>query len=176
MNKQLIVETLQDKHRELINWLENSEDRLWEIGPEDRWTTGQHVQHLLDSLKMLNKALMIPKFLLRVKYGTANRSIRSYDEVAKRYREKLVVSQEKAKTFNKGLKKPSLIEKYKLLKELKDQDNKLIKKLLKMDDKDLDKYLLPHPLMGRMIFREIIMWTAYHTEHHFEILKRDYCS
>lgn len=176
MDKQLIARTLQNKHQELITWLENSEDRLWEKGPENRWTTGQHIQHLIDSLKMLNKALLIPKFVLRTKFGTANRATRSYDEVAKRYREKLAANQEKAKNFNKDLKKPSLIEKFKLLKELKAQDDKLIKKLLKIDDKDLDKYLLPHPLMGRMIFREIIMWTAYHTEHHFEILKSDYSS
>ncbi len=176
MDKQIIAKTLEDKHKDLIDWLENSKDELWIKGPEDRWTMGQHIQHLVDTLKMINKALLIPKFLIKYRYGTANRPTRSYDEVSERYLTKLKAGQERAREFNKDLRTPTLIEKHKLIKELKYEDYRLIKKLLKLSDKELDNLLLPHPLMGRMIFRELIMWTAYHTEHHFKILRRDYIS
>ena len=42
---------------------------------------------------------------------------------------------------------------------------------LKFSVSDLDTYLLPHPLLGKMTIREISLWTAYHTEHHYKILK-----
>lgn len=176
MEKQLIAETLEQKHAMLIQWLENCDDDLWEKGPSGRWSMGQHIQHLVDSLKMLNKAFKYPNFIVKYKFGTANRPSRSYDEVAKRYQEKLNANRDRAREFNKSLRFPTVLEKPKLIISLDQQAKILMKTSLKLSDKKLDLLLLPHPLMGRMTFREIIMWTAYHTEHHFEILKKDYSS
>ena len=54
------------------------------------------------------------------------------------------------------------------------QNKKLQYKTKRLKDKHLDKLLIPHPLMGKMTLREIIMWTAYHTDHHNQILKASY--
>ena len=78
---------------------------------------------------------------------------------------------ERAKKFNSSLKKPTLAQKNNLLTTFKIQNKKLQYKTRKIKDKNLDTLLLPHPLMGKMAIREIIMWTAYHTEHHTNTLK-----
>lgn len=54
------------------------------------------------------------------------------------------------------------------------QNKKLQYKTKRLKDKHLDTLIVPHPLMGKMTLREIIMWTAHHTEHHYKILKKDY--
>ena len=41
----------------------------------------------------------------------------------------------------------------------------------KWDDKQLDKYLAPHPLLGKITLRELSYFTIYHTEHHLLIIK-----
>jgi len=174
MNKKDIVEILEQKHQNLFDWLLSSGDENWEKGPVDRWTSGQHVLHLFDSMVLLNKALKYPKFLLRYKFGTSNRPSRTYDEVAKRYEERLSENQERARNFNRDLKKPALKERKRLIDSLQIQNKKLQYKTSKLKDKHLDTLLLPHPLMGKMTLREIIMWTAHHTDHHVEILKKDY--
>lgn len=174
MKSEEIILTLEEKHVELLNWIRELSNDQWTKGPEGRWTTGQHILHLVQSLEMLNKALRYPKFFLRYKFGSSNRPSRSYKEVAKRYEERLSENQSKAKKFNENLPVPSLDEKKTLTDELQIQSKKLQFKTKKLKTRHLDTLLLPHPLMGRMTLREIIMWSAHHAEHHCTILKKDY--
>ena len=60
------------------------------------------------------------------------------------------------------------------ISKLKNEQTTLSIKFQKWKEKDLDIYLLPHPLLGKMTIREIVLWTAYHTEHHYKILKANY--
>ncbi|MDT7832116.1 DinB family protein [Flavobacteriaceae bacterium S356] len=174
MEKKEIIAVLEKKHTDLFDWVANHSSEKWEMGPEGKWTSGQHILHLAESIRLLNKALRTPKFLLKRKFGVANRPVRSYNEVAKRYEERLTANLEKSRDFNKNLNKPSLKQKQRLLASLQIQNKKLQYKTNKWSDHNLDTVLLPHPLMGRMIIREIIMWTAHHTEHHTTILKEHY--
>jgi len=174
MDKKAIIGLLEQKHQELFSWLEIQADEKWETGPEGKWTAGQHVLHLTDSLKLLNHAMSFPSFVLKYKYGTSNRALRGYDEVAKRYEEKLAANQERAQQFNSSLKIPRLSQKEPLVTTLKIQQKKLQHKTRKWKVKNLDNLILPHPLMGKMPIRELIMWTAHHTEHHTNSLKQYY--
>lgn len=174
MHKKEIADLLDSKHQMLLNWLQHQPIENWEKGPVDKWTTGQHILHLINSLQLLNNALSYPKFILKYKFGTCNRATRSYEEVVKNYQEKLEKHQEKAKEFNKNLKSPTLQEKERLLTRFQIQHKKLQYKTLRIKDKTLDTLVLPHPLMGKMTLREIIMWTIYHTEHHFKTLQKQY--
>ncbi len=171
MNKESITELLEKKHQNLFNWLEAEAEENWQKGPEGKWTSGQHSLHLLQSIKKVNDALSMPKFLLRSKFGKANREVRPYEAVVKKYQDKLSQHVEKAKEFNSKVKVPKPSEKDYILNRLKTENKKLQYKTNKWKDKDLDNLILPHPLMGKMPVREIIMWTAYHVEHHTKTLK-----
>jgi len=72
------------------------------------------------------------------------------------------------------MKVPPLKEKQYLLDRLQVEIKKLEYKTRKISDKNLDTVILPHPLMGKMIVREIIMWSAYHIEHHTKQLIENY--
>jgi hypothetical protein len=174
VQKEEIIQLLEKEHLTLVTWLEKQPDKNWEKGPDNKWTTGQHVLHLVDSLKKLNYALSIPKFILKNKYGVSNRALRPYAAVTKRYEERLAESQAKAKTFNAGLKTSPLNEKKRLIDTLITQNKKLQYKTNKWKDAHLDTLILPHPLMGKMPIREIIMWTAHHTKHHRDLLIEKY--
>jgi DinB superfamily len=174
MDKETIVDLLDQKHTELITWLKQQPDDAWEQGPEGKWTQGQQALHLLQSIKPLNNALSLPKFLLRYKFGKANRPVRAYDDIVKRYHERL--EDAKGKTFkgSQNMKIPTITDKNFILNRLQTESKKLQYKTKKISDKNLDTVVLPHPLMGKMPVREIIMWTAYHVEHHMETLKSKY--
>ena len=171
MDKDSITKLLEEKHQDLFTWLENEPTGNWKVGPESKWTSGQHALHLLQSIKKVNDALSMPKFLLRSKFGKANREVRAYTAIVKRYQEKLSQNQEKTRIFNAKVKTPKTSEKDYILNRLKTENKKLQYKTNKWKDKDLDNLILPHPLMGKMPVREIIMWTAYHVEHHAKILE-----
>lgn len=172
MNKESIANLLEEKHQQLFDWLKNQPEDSFEKGPEGKWTTGQHIEHLVDSIKQVNKALSYPSFLLKYKFGIANREVRTYEEVVKKYQEKLLTNQERAREFNINVKTPTEKKYNQLLLTLGIQNKKLQYKTQKLKDKNLDTLILPHPLMGKMPLREIIMWTAYHTEHHAIILEK----
>ena len=167
MDKESIAKLLDEKYQTLIKWLENQDDEKWEKGPEGKWTTSQVTLHLLQSIKPLNTALSLPKFILRYKFGTANREVRDYDAVIKRYQDRLK-EVPKGATFgpSRNMKVPKLRDKNYLLNRLQVESKKLQYKTRKMTDKNLDVLILPHPLMGKMPVREILMWSAYHVEHH----------
>ncbi len=171
MDKNDIADLLEVKHKELINWVTEQPLENWEKGPEGKWSTGQHIQHLVNSLQLLNNALSYPRFFLKYKFGVCNRAPRSYEIVAKKYQEKLLKNKEKAEKYNKKLKKPSLKDRERLLTRFQIQQKKLQYKTKKISERNLDTLVIPHPLMGKMTVREIIMWTAHHTEHHLETLK-----
>ena len=41
-----------------------------------------------------------------------------------------------------------------------------MKLVRKWDEDDLDLYVIPHPLMERLTFQEILYFTIYHVQHH----------
>lgn len=174
MDKEAIANLLEAKHSELISWLENQPEDQWTQGPEGKWTTGQQALHLLQSIKPLNDALSMPKFILRYRFGKANRPVRAYNAITKRYQERLVEAKGKTYKGSKNMKTPTLKEKDYILNRLQTESKKLQYKTKKISDNNLDNLILPHPLMGKMPIREIIMWTAYHVEHHTETLKNKY--
>lgn len=174
MEKDTIADLIEEKYTALIEWIENHPDELWTEGPEGKWTTGQHVLHLLQSITPLNNALSLPKFFVRYKFGKANRPVRDYDAIIKRYKERLAESQGKTFKGSQNMKVPNLTDKHYLINRIQTESKKLQYKTKKISNTNLDSLVLPHPLMGKMPVREIIMWSAYHVEHHLETLKNNY--
>jgi len=166
-----IAELLDNSYCSFIKFVENSDEDFWSYAPEHKWTTGQHTLHLLQSTKPLNFALSLPKFIISWKYGTTNRELRSFEDVVKRYKERLAESKGKVYKGSQNMEVPPIHEKDYLLDRLQVEHRKLEYKTRHISNKNLDKLVLPHPLMGKMPLREIIMWSGYHVDHHLEILK-----
>lgn len=174
MDKESIAELLELKHQILIDVLSSQDDEKWQQGPEGKWTSGQQALHLLQSIKPLNDALSLPKFIIKYRFGTANRAVRDYATVVNRYQERLQESKGIVYGPSKNMKVPLLKDKNYILNRLQVENKKLQYKTRKLSDKHLDTLILPHPLMGKMPLREIIMWTAYHVEHHTKQLQENY--
>ncbi len=52
------------------------------------------------------------------------------------------------------------------MKKLQGLVQKLCKRMNKYSEEELDKYILPHPLMGKVTLREMLYFTIYHVQHH----------
>ena len=171
MDRPSIIEINEVKFKDLADWIEIHGKEYWTYGPSGKWTTAQHIVHLVQSMKPLNKALLIPKLALKMKFGKANRSPRDYEQVVNRYQEKLKSAQGIVSPFSKEMPNPTTDEISLWMKKLEKEKDKLVSSVdNKWKEKDLDTCLLPHPLMGRMLVREILMWNAYHTEHHLKLI------
>ena len=174
MNKELIADLLEEKNLSLIDFLENQAPEKWLEGPKGKWTTGEVALHLLQSIKPLNDALSMPKFLLRLKFGKYTGAIRDYETIVHDYLERLKAQPSFTFKASRNMRQPSLKDKKYILCRLQMESKKLQYKTKRISDTNLDTVLLPHPLLGKIPVRELIMWTAYHMEHHTKILQEKY--
>jgi hypothetical protein len=175
MNVLEINHLLKANYLELSGLFKNRKPEFYEYSPEPgKWTAGQHIVHLVQSTKPLLKAVSFPAFILKWKFGKSNRSVRDYHIIVESYLEKLESASDIVSPFSKNM---SEIKSYQIdewLHQLYELNTKLSAKSLRFSESELDTIILPHPLMGKMILREILMWNAYHTAHHVQILKNKY--
>ena len=175
MTTQEITQLLKENEGALFSHFNEKGVAYWELKPEGKWSAGQHVIHLVQSTRPLLKALKLPNFLLKWKFGTSNRPSRTYDEVIKRYNEKLeLVVPGILSPFSRSMPDSPRSEAQKWMNELSDLNTRINNITLKCSDDTLDNVILPHPLMGKMTLREILMWNAYHTSHHIHVLTQKY--
>jgi hypothetical protein len=166
---------LNENFNAIQSWVLNEGAEKWEYGPLNKWTVGQHVLHLIQSTEALNKGLSIPKIVLNYRFGKCNRDGRNFETVVKKYNEKLAkIPVGTVATVSQNMPTVTLAQREEHLNKLMRLNLKLSAKASKIKKKALDESLLPHPLMGKMTLREILMWNAYHTKHHLHVLEAKY--
>lgn len=171
--KEDIIQELDIRMDRLLDWLNNHDAAKFNQGPEGKWTTSQHVDHLIKSMQPLNMALRLPKLQLRTMFGKPNRPTRDYDTVVARYLERLG-EREVVPPKNFAPTDLPVDKKEETLASLDKERENLKKIIAKWDEEKLDKYLLPHPLLGKMVVREMLFFTLYHTDHHAKNLRENY--
>lgn len=168
-----LIAGLEKSFADLIQWIENQPDNKFEvcIRPE-KWSTGQHLAHLIKSTQPVNLVLTLPKFVLRWRYGINNRDEKTYEALVEKYNQKLAAGGTASAPY-----RPSFIsinQKQILTTTFNRELKKLTKKINQWSEKDLSRYIVPHPLLGKITVRELIFFTIYHAEHHLQTIKRDY--
>lgn len=149
--------------------------RQWPDGsfadmPDGKWSAGQQLDHLVRSVKPVNLALRMPGWLLRLLFGKPTRPSRTYDKLVERYRQKLDAGGKAPGAFVPPV--VPLSGKEKLLKTYLGEEQKLLRHAGRWQEADLDGYLLPHPLLGKLTLREMLFFTVYHTGHHHRQLEQ----
>jgi uncharacterized damage-inducible protein DinB len=108
--------------------------------------------------------------LLLVSFGKAKRQSRSFEEIRETYQGKLKDGAKATGRFVPDEKSGK--EKEELLKKWQKISDKLIAALNKWSEEDLDKYRLPHPILGKLTVREMLFFTLYHNTHHVNNVRK----
>jgi hypothetical protein len=168
-DKPQIISALNENVDAFNNYITPLIKEQFEVCPNGKWSAGQNLDHLIRAIKPLQLAYGLPKFALRILFGKTNRPSKTYDELVAKYKAKLAAGGRASGPFIPPFigfeKKDGLIKKY------AEQKQKLIAKIEKQSEKDLDAYILPHPLLGKVTLREMLYFTIHHNEHHLESLK-----
>lgn len=171
LSKIEISKSLEDSTKEFSTFCSGISNEQFFRQPVDKWSVAQNIKHLITSAKMTKLAYRLPKFMVRIYTGKPNRPSRSYDELVAKYQLKLAQGgrasgQFVAKPVSTKEKKDNILHSFTLEME------SLISAIQKnWDDQQLDKYLAPHPLLGKLTLRELCYFTIYHTKHHLSIIK-----
>lgn len=130
----------------------------------DKWSAGQQLEHLYRAVRPITLAFVLPKFVPRLLFGKANRPSRNYNALVNKYHEKLAAGGKASRPYIP--KAVLFIQRNKLKTKLLRTVAKLNRNLNKYSEAELDSYILPHPLLGKLTLREMLFFTIYHVEHH----------
>ncbi len=170
MTKEKIIQELEKGFEQVTNAIEVMEVEMFFRRTGLKWSVANNIEHLILSVKPLKRAFRLPKFCL-LYFGKPNRSIRGYEELVNKYLAKLSAGGQATSAF---IPKTNYTDKRQLTEYFKAENKRFIKSLGKWNEADLDRYLLPHPLMGKLYVREMLYFTIYHTQHHLRSIEKLY--
>jgi hypothetical protein len=165
MEREAIAKLLQQNYLQVISQIQQLNDQQLLHAPPEKWNAIQQLDHLIKSIAPVKMAFGIPRFILSWRFGVANRPSRTYDALVDRYHIKLQAGGRASGNFVP----PAAIDpsqKEVLLGKLEKLSTQLASKTIRYNESALDKYILPHPLLGKITLREMLYFTAYHASHH----------
>jgi hypothetical protein len=169
--KEEILQQLSSVSEEFTSFCSAIDDDTFFRQPKEKWSIAQNVNHLTISANTTRLVFLLPKFITRLYAGKPNRPSRSYDELVSRYKLKL---QQGGRASGRYIPKiiPLKTGKQNLSQSFAASMEKLIHSIeKKWTNPQLDQYIAPHPLLGKITLRELGYFTIYHTRHHLSIIK-----
>lgn len=171
MDIESITRKLQESHSIFISYLSGLTKEEFLSSKNEKWTAGQQLQHIYLSVKPVRQIMALPLFIPELIWGQANRPSKSYEDLVKKYLLKLGGG---VRARGRFAPKSVSIEKGERLKiDLKNEVNRLVARLDKLSEEELDKFIIPHPLLGKLTMREMLYFTIHHVEHHQQLTKRN---
>jgi len=169
MEKDQIKNRLTSVYSNFVNSCNSLTKDEFEYAPEGKWSAGQQMEHLIKSTSPLNQAMGLPKFLIKLKFGKANRHSKNFDQLVERYKEKLALGGVAGAAFSP--QKVDFNKKEKLINQLHGNIESINQKLDKWTEAQLDEFILLHPLLGKLTVREMMYFTIHHADHHRNLIK-----
>lgn len=171
MTKEQITSELTGRHKVFIDYLQKLNEKDFTFSKDGKWTAGQQLDHIYRSVSPVVLAFTLPKFVPGLLFGKANRPSGDYEGLVNKYLDKLSKGGKATGQFVP----PAIAydKKDKLCKQVGEKVQQLCKMVNSCSEEQLDKYILPHPLLGKLTLREMLYFTMHHVEQHLEIAKRN---
>jgi hypothetical protein len=140
----------------------------------EKWSPGEHVRHLAKSTSPLAGALGLPKIVLALRFGRNRAESRPFGVLREEYRTVLRETGATAGRFTPSPQAPPAdlsaaeIQQEETLARWRGAVAALAARIPRWSEAALDRYLLPHPLLGQLTVREMLCFTVYHNAHHLE--------
>ena len=172
LSLQEIIIELQNASDALTEFCSEVNDNLFFYQPAEKWSIAQNIRHLTIAAKKTQLAFRLPGFILTLWVGKPNRPSRTYEELLKKYKLKLEQGGRVSGAFVPE-KIPSSIGKKRMLENFSSEMNQLSGLIQRRwKDEQLDQFIVPHPLLGKITLRELCYFTILHTYHHLDGMKK----
>jgi hypothetical protein len=140
-----------------------------------RWSAADHVRHLTKVMRAITRGMSNPWWKLWIAFGKARRPSRSIEQIRSEYLAGLPNFAGKDNPFAPSPMKPGdpEVQRAQVMAYYDVAINELVAAIDRWDEKSLDRYRLPHPLLGKLTLREMLLFNLYHNLHHIERLRRE---
>ena len=138
---------------------------------DEKWSAGEQLEHINRTVAYLARAMKVPKFLIKLKFGKSNRPSKTFDQLVAKY----------SKGIQKGFKAQApfipeilnIAERQAAVDTILKNTRRIENKIGKFSESDLDTMIVPHPALGILTFREMMYFTIHHVEDHLRQTKRN---
>jgi hypothetical protein len=132
------------------------------------WSPAGNVRHLNKSIGPVARALRLPRVALWVLFGRALRPSRTFAGLRDDY---LALLKQGGGAGTFAPEPPGELgndarRRVELMAKREDFSQQLWAAIESWREQDLDRYRLPHPLLGKLTLREMLFFTLYHNYHH----------
>jgi hypothetical protein len=138
------------------------------------WSPADNVRHLTKSIQPITRAMRMPKVVLRLMFGTSSRVSRGYREMVTLYHAALREGGQAGRfspSPGTDAGDPAGYRRQ-VLSRHRDAVEALAVEVTAWPHHHIDTLRLPHPLLGRLTVREMLLWTLYHNLHHVQVVAR----
>jgi hypothetical protein len=170
MNKTSIEAALKNAFANIDGICNEIPVAIFYTSTNNKWSIAMQVQHLIISTNNTKLAFSLPKILVGIIGGKSNRPSKTFEALKEKYFKKLADGAVATKRFTPATI-PSSVPPAQILARFKKSSDALLKAIAKNSEADFDKYVVPHPLLGKITLRELCYFTIFHTNHHFESIQ-----
>lgn len=167
MEKNEIIAALSLNHQHFRDEVLKLNATEFTSSPPGKWSAGQHFLHIILSVSPVVTAFRLPSFLLRLLFGKANRPSKTFEELVSKYKDRLASG---GRASGRFVPKAISFEDREWLVSRYNRNVEALQSLVaKTKEADLDFYILPHPLLGKLTLREMLYFTIHHVKHHHDL-------
>lgn len=166
----LLVEELRAAHEGLWTLVNTLEPAKATAAAPDKWNALQHMEHIHLGVKAMANYLSLPKAVIAEKFGRMDRPSMDMGALTKKYADRLaqgVVPPDRFTPVAVGVEQRAT-----LITAGRAELERLINALTAWNEEELDTFMCPHPAMGPLTAREMVMFTVLHAEHHTRSVMR----
>ena len=170
LSKEKLQEDIIAAMQAVTDFVENCEEEIFIVRKNDKWSIAENLEHLNLSNVSISKLLGMPKEKITARFGSPTHTSRHFSEMKNLY----LGGIQKGAVAPPPFVPQNMEEKSKttLLENWKGINPWLEKGFQEWTDAELDKYQVPHIILGNMTIREILHFTVFHTYHHLKAMKR----
>ncbi len=172
-NRREIIEALEAAHEVGVEYWSgfSSPDFFARVGTH--WSPAEHVRHLTRAMTPLLPVLRVPRMALRVMFGSAVEPSRSLETLEALYARALAAGGTAGRFAPPPDPAPAgLVRRNAIMDAHSETLRGLTQAMEKWTESQLDMYRLPHPLLGKLTVREMMLFTLLHNQHHVDACER----
>jgi len=154
-------------------WRRMEAEQFWSRR-DCKWSPADNVHHLMISTAPVTRALRIPRLMLRACFGVKRTPSRSGEALRSAYRDGLAAGATAGRYAPpRGVVPVEAVAcQRRLVLQCEGAVLSLENAIEPWREEDLCRYRLPHPVLGLLTVREMLMFTLFHFDHHRENVAR----
>ena len=168
-----IVEALEAAHEAALDYWSQYELTTFFSPMGEHWPASDHLRHLTRSMTPLLPVLRVPRLALRVAFGSPEQPSRSIEAIGTLYAAAL----RSGATAGRYTPRPDgsahdQIRRDSIMDAHSETLRGLTQAMERWSEAQLDTHQLPHPLLGRLTVREMMLFTLLHNRHHVAVAEQ----